>query len=143
MMPDSLVAADTRLVHDQVGAVLVSRDETAQWLPWADVTILAVESLVDLGDRAGCMDTMLTQQNIMGHPTEREEQSDDESDRRTMSGDRGDDATGDASQVLDSLPRGHANSWRVRCCDQVLVIQPVARNRRMAAHGRASGRRQK
>ena len=60
MMSESLVAADTGLVHDQVGAVLISGDETAKWLPWSDVTILAVESLVDLGDRAGCMDTMLT-----------------------------------------------------------------------------------
>ena len=97
MMSDFLMAADTRVVHHHVGAVLISGDETAERLPWSDVAIFAVESLVDFGDRAGCMDSMLTQPNIMGHPTEREGQSGDDGDRRTMLGDRGDDASGDVS----------------------------------------------
>jgi hypothetical protein len=138
MISESLVAADTGLVHDQLGAVLISGDETAEWLPWSDVTVLAVESLVDLGDRAGCMDTMRTQPNIIGYPTEREDQSDDECDRRPMCGDPGDDA----SQALDSRPCGHVTSWTVGSCDRVLITHPMGRNRPIATHGRPEGRRQ-
>jgi hypothetical protein len=108
-----------------VGAVLISGDETAEWLPWSDVTILAIESLVDLGDRTGCMDPMLTKPNIIGHPTQREDQSDDESDRRTMCGDRGEDASGDASQAWDSRPCGHETSWTVGSCHWVLITHPM------------------
>jgi hypothetical protein len=143
MRSESLVAADTGPVHDQVGAILITSNETAEWLPWSDVTILAVESLVDRGDWAGCMDPMLTQPNIIGHPTEREDQSDGEGDRRTMGGDRGDDAPDDASQALDSRPCGHETSWTVVSCDRVLITHPMGRERRMATHGRPKGRRQK
>jgi len=143
MMSESLVAADTGLVHGHVGAVLIGGDETAEWLPWSDVTILAVESSMDLGERAGCMDSMLTQPNIIGHPTEREDQSNDESDRRAMCGNRGDDASGDASEALDSRPCGHETSWTEGSCDRVLMTHPMWRNRRIATHGRPDGRRQK
>jgi hypothetical protein len=87
VISESLVAADTGLVHDDAGAVLISGDEAAEWLPGSDVTILAVESLVDLVNRAGCMDTMRTHPDIIGHPTKRHDESDDESERRTMRGD--------------------------------------------------------
>jgi hypothetical protein len=143
MMSEPLVAVDAGLVHGQVGAVLIAADETAERLPWSDVTILAVESSVDLGEWAGCMDSMLTPPNIIGHPTEREDQSDDECDRRTMCGDRGDDASGDASQALDSRPCGHETSWTVGSCDRVIMTHPMWRNRRIATHGRPDGRRQK
>jgi hypothetical protein len=139
MMSESVVAGDTGLVLDEAAAALISSDETAERLPRLDVTILAVESLVGRGDRAGRMDTMLTQPNVIGHPTERQAESDDESDRRTMCGDLGDDA----SQAMDSRPGGHETSWTVGSGERVLITHPLTRDRRIATHGRYEGRRQK
>src|SRR6516225_10004989 len=60
-----------------------------------------------------------------------------------MCGDPDDEASGDASQALDSRLGGHETSWTVGSCDRFLITHPVGRNRRIATHGRSEGRRQK
>jgi hypothetical protein len=142
MMDQSRVAAGTGLVHRQVGAFLILGDETAEWLPGPDVAILADKSFVDLGHRAGCMDSMATEQNIIGHPTEREDQGDDASDRRPMCGDPGDDPSDDASHAL--VP-DHAVLRPLGPWVSAIGHSSLSRggeNRRIATQGRPEGRRQ-
>jgi hypothetical protein len=142
MMHESRVAAGTGLVHGQVGAFLIVGDEAAEWLPGSDVAILADESFVDLGDRAGCMDSMVTEQNIIGNPTEREDQGDDASDRRTMCGDPGDDPSDDASHALvpDHAVMRPLGPWVSAIGHSSL--SRCGEDRRIATQGRPKGRRQ-
>ena len=88
MMHESLVASDAGLVQGQVGKILVGGDQALNRLPWSAVTVSAVESLVDLGDRGGRMDVMRAEPYIICHPTERDDHSDDESDDRGACGHR-------------------------------------------------------
>jgi hypothetical protein len=127
-MYESLVAADAGLVHGQVDEFLLGGDETDERPPRSDVAVLAIESLVDRGDRAGRMHVVPAKPGIIGHPTEWEDQSNGESDSRRMGGDRCDNASGDVLQALDSWVRGHEISRSVGFTDRVLTTHPVWQN---------------
>jgi len=86
MMHESLVAADAGLIQGHVGKSLVGGDQALNRLPGSAVTVSAVESPVDLGDRSWRMDVMRAEPYIICHPTERDDHSDDKSDDRRVCG---------------------------------------------------------
>lgn len=86
MMHETLVASDAGLIQGQVGNSLVGGDQALNRLPGSAVTVSAVESLVDLGDRGWRMDVMRAEPYIICHPTERDDHCDDKSDDRGVCG---------------------------------------------------------
>ena len=102
MMHKSLVALDASLIHGRVAALLIGGEQTTNGLPRLDVAVLAVKSVVDRGDRAGRSGAMPAEPRFICHPTEREDQSDDQGNHRTVCGERRPMRRPKLLQALDS-----------------------------------------